>query len=152
MSTPITSPRRKPLVIGPGTLTLGEIGTPLDMSCQLTNIVINPESDSEDAEPTLCGGSLPGDSTWAWTLTGTVAQDLEKDGVIDWTWKHKGKEVPFEFTPQNDVATTKVNGTVIVDPLALGGDVGKRGMSEFEWTIVGDPDLSIGDDETVPVA
>lgn len=145
MTTPT---KRKPLILGPGTLTIGAVGSPLDMSCQLTNVVINSEADSEDSEPTLCGGSLAGDRVYSWTLAGNVAQDLEKDGVVDWTWKHKGQEVPFNFTPLNDRTTTKVTGTVIIDPLALGGDVGKRGMSEFEWTIVGDPTLAIDADDT----
>lgn len=151
MTAPTTSPKRKPLVLGPGTLTIGQVGSPLDMSCQLTNVTITSEADAEDSEPTLCGGVLAGDRTYAWTLTGNVAQDIEKDGVVDWTWKNKGREVPFSFTPLNEIATTKVTGNVIVDPISLGGDVGKRGMSEFEWAIVGDPTLAIGDDDTQEV-
>lgn len=143
------SKKRKPLILGPGTLTVGEVGSPLDMSCQLTNLRIQCEADSEDAELTLCGGSLAGDRTYSWTMAGNVAQDLEKDGVIQWTWANKGKNVPFSFTPQNDRETTKVTGTVTVDPINLGGDVGKRAMSEFEWSIIGDPALEIGDDSTM---
>lgn len=148
MTSPQQSPKREPLKLGPGVLTLGEIASPLDMSCQLTNLVIQCEADTEDAEPTLCGGSLAGDRAYTWTMTGNVAQDLELNGVVDYTWKNKGKQVPFDFTPNKDIATTKVTGTVIIDPLSLGGDVGKRGMSEFEWSIIGDPQLSIGDGDT----
>lgn len=144
----MASPKRKPLVLGPGTLTVGDVGSPLDMSCQLTNTVIGWEADSEDAEPTLCGGSLAGDRIYSATLSGNVAQDLEKDGVIDWTWKNKGKTVPFSFTPLNDRSTTKVTGNVTIDPLSLGGDAGKRAMSEFEWSIVGDPTFTTDAEET----
>jgi len=149
MTSP-TTPKRRPYVVGPGTFTVGEVGAPLDMSCQLTSFTIAWEADAEDDEPTLCGGVLSGDRTYSAKLTGTVAQDLETDGVIDFTWKNKGAEVPFSFTPDNSDATTKVTGKVIIDPLNLGGDVGKRGKSEFEWAVVGVPTLTLADGGSVP--
>jgi hypothetical protein len=49
--------------------------------------------------------------------------------------------VEFEFTP-NTAAVTKVAGTVIMDPLAIGtsdGSVGDVMTSDFSWSCVGTP-------------
>lgn len=135
---PTESPKRDLLTLGPGRFILGELGTPLDMSCQLTAFSINWEVDAEDAEPTLCGGTIGGARNYVATVTGSVFQDVETDGVIDYTWKHKGVEVPFKFVP-DDAGTAMVEGRVTIDPLTLGGDVRKRNKSEFEWACVGDP-------------
>lgn len=150
MTSPTTSPKRAPYVVGPGTFTVGKVGTELDMSCQLTEFRIEPEVDAEDSVPTLCGGTLAGDRVYSWTLAGTVAQDLETDGVVDFTWTNAGAQVPFSYTPDNADVEKKVTGEVIIDPLTLGGEVGKRGMSEFEWTVVGTPELLLPTGDTVP--
>ena len=46
---------------------------------------------------------------------------------------------PFEFTPLT-AGAAKVVGTLIVDPLTIGGDeAGANMTSDFEWAIVGTP-------------
>ena len=135
---PSDSPRRQITKLGPGTLVLGSVGTQLDMSCQLTNFKVSAEGDSEDAEAVLCGDSIAGARTYAWTASGTLFQDIEADGVIDFTWKHAGVEMPFKFVPDS-AATAAVTGRVTVDPLEFGGDVNVKNKSEFEWSIVGTP-------------
>lgn len=135
---PTTAPKRKLLTLGPGSFSLGEIGTPLDMSCQLTSLAIEWEVDAEDAEPTLCGGSIGGARNYTATIKGSVFQDIETDGVIDYTWKHKGIEAPFKFVP-DEAGTAMVTGRITIDPINLGGDVRTRVKSDFEWTCVGDP-------------
>lgn len=137
----MTSPnpvKRPILTLGPGSLVLGEIGTELDLSCQMTNVVVQWEVDAEDAEPTLCGGSIGGARTYTATLAGSVFQDIETDGVVDYTWKNKGVEVKFKFIPDS-AGTAEVTGTVVIDPINLGGDVRTRNKSDFEWQCVGDP-------------
>lgn len=138
MTTPTTPPRRKLLTLGPGSLKIGEVGTELDMSCQLTSASISWEVDAEDAEPTLCGGSVGGARNYTATLAANLFQDIEADGVIDYTWKNKGMEVPFTFIP-DEAGTAAVTGRVTIDPINLGGDVRTRVKSEIEWTCVGDP-------------
>lgn len=140
MTTPLPtdSPRRQIAKLGPGTLVLGSVGTQLDMSCQLTEITIAAEGDSEDSEGTLCGETIAGARTYAWTMTGSLFQDYETDGVIDFTWKNTGAEVPFKFVPDvSDPAA--VTGRVTIDPLSIGGTVNQKNKSEFEWSIVGTP-------------
>ena len=136
--TPDTKPKRKLLTLGPGSFIIGETGTPLDMSCQLTAFSIEWEVDTEDPEPTLCGGMIGGARTYTATAKGSVFQDIEADGVIDYTWKHKGTEVPFKFIP-DESAKAIVTGTVTIDPITLGGDARTRNKSDFEWGCVGDP-------------
>lgn len=138
MTSPVTPPKRKLLTLGPGSLTIGEIGTDLDMSCQLTNVAVQWSVDAEDAEATLCGGSVGGARNYTANLAGTVFQDVELDGVVDFTWKHKGVEAPFKFVPDNE-GSAVVTGRVTIDPIDLGGDVRTRPKSEFEWQCVGDP-------------
>lgn len=132
------APKRKPLALGPGSLILGETNRLLDISCQVTAASISFEADSEDSLPTLCGGVIAGERNYTATLGFTAAQDLEKDGLIDWTWTMAGQEVPFTFTPRDDEAA-KVVGRVIIDPVTIGGDVKKRNTSEAEFVCVDIP-------------
>lgn len=149
MTSPSTPVRRKIHTLGPGTLVLGSVGTQLDMSCQLTNCKVAAEADAEDSEPTLCGETIAGARTYAWTLTGTVFQDIEEDGVIDYTWKHAGVEAPFKFVPDM-TGEAAVTGRVTIDPLEFGGDVNVKNKSEFEWSVVGTPNFTpTGAEETV---
>ncbi|MCT1804384.1 hypothetical protein M3B20_01365 [Corynebacterium sanguinis] len=138
MTTPTAPVKRKLLTLGPGSLVIGSIGTPLDMSCQLTAFSIEWEVDAEDAEPTLCGDLIGGARTYTATAKGTVFQDIETDGVIDYSWKHKGTEAPFKFVTDETNAAA-VTGRLIIDPITLGGDVRTRNKSDFEWQCVGDP-------------
>lgn len=130
--------KRKITTLGPGTFNFGSAGSNLDMSCQLTNLLIQAEGESEDALLTLCGDSVAGARTYAWTVSGTVLQDIEANGVIDYTWKNAGKEVPFKFIPDS-TGKAAVTGRLMIDPIALGGDVGKKNTSDFEFAVVGSP-------------
>lgn len=142
MTTPTPAKRTKH-TLGPGSLILGETGTPLDLSCQVTDVSVVPEGNSEDAEYTLCGDAVAGERTYAWTLSITAFQDIEADGIIDYTWKNAGKEVPFEFSPDT-AAGAKVTGSLIIDPVQLGGTVKTKNKSEAEFNIVGTPVFTPG--------
>lgn len=135
---PSESPRRKIHSLGPGTLVFGSVGTQLDMSCQLTEIKFSAEGDSEDPENVLCGDVIAGSRSYNWTVSGSVFQDIEADGVIDYTWKHAGTEVPFKFVP-DATETVAVTGRVTIDPIEFGGTVKTKNKSEFEWSVVGSP-------------
>lgn len=147
--------RRPTPALGPGSLIFGEVGVDeLDISCQVTKCKVTFDSDKEDDVPTLCGGQIVGEKTYTSKLEFTAAQDLEANGLIDWTWKNAGKEVPFKFIPQeNEVAT--VAGRVVIDPVEFGGDVKKRNLSEAEFDLVGlptfTPDATPDSDEYPPV-
>lgn len=129
--------------LGPGLLKIGTTGTEVDMSCQLSAAKVEWDKDKEDDTPVLCGDTIPGSTTYRSTLSGTIAQDLAAtDGVVEFTWTHKGETHPFVFVPATE-AGKQVTGTVTIDPLTVGGDeVKKNMMSDFEWDIVGDPVLA----------
>ncbi|MGB3604237.1 MAG: hypothetical protein WBA38_11890 [Gordonia sp. (in: high G+C Gram-positive bacteria)] len=125
--------------LGPGSLVFGEVSVDeLDISCQVTACKITIDSDKEDDLPTLCGGVIVGEKTYTFKLEASAAQDLEADGLIDWTWKNAGKEMPFKFIPRKEEVAT-VAGFVTIDPVELGGDIKKRNISDFEFDIVGIP-------------
>lgn len=134
----MASPKRTKTILGPGTFNFGSAGSNLDMSCQLTAITISAEGESEDAVMTLCGDRVAGARDYNWTVAGTTFQDLDENGVIDYTWKHAGKEVPFKFIPAEG-SKAAITGRLIVDPIQLGGDVGKKNTSDFEFACVGTP-------------
>ncbi|MEU3475350.1 hypothetical protein [Rhodococcus sp. NPDC006774] len=141
MTAPAAPPKRPIHTLGPGSLVINAPGggsVALDISCQISNLVISAKGDSEDPTPTLCGGAVAGARTYAWTMAGAVFQDVQADGLIDWTWRNAGAETGFTFIPDT-TGQAKVTGTVMVDPVGLGGDVKKRNTSEFEWNISGDP-------------
>lgn len=129
-------------LLGPGTIKIGETGDVVDFSAQLLGGTVEWDKDTEDDVSVLDGGVLPGETTYTATIKGEVFQDLgDVDGLVAWTWANKGLEVPITFVP-NTAAGKEVTGTVIVDPLAVGGDEAKKRMrSEFEWAFVGEPVL-----------
>lgn len=132
--------------LGPGEFTFGATGTPMDASCQLANGVVAWDKDAEDPITVLCGDTVPGSVTYTAAMSGNLLQDLaEEDGLVAYTWEHKGEAVPFTYTP-NTAAGATVSGTIVIDPLDVGSedDYGAVMSSDFEWDIVGTPVLSHG--------
>lgn len=132
--------------LGPGTLTIGETLTLLDVSCQVVNAQLAWEKSAEDDIRTLCDDVVPGAVTYTATLSGTLLQDLANaSGVVAYSYAHKGETVPFIFTP-NTAAGAKVEGDVTIDPLTVGSteDVGANMTSDFEWDCVGEPTFTPG--------
>lgn len=123
---------------GPGTLTLGEVGTPSDWSSQVTSITLTPSYESEDDVMVLSGEIVPGEETETFELTGTVYQDLDTTGIVAYTWTNAGDTVPFTFTP-NTAAGATIAGQVKIRRLAVGGDVDADATSEFTLPVVGVP-------------
>lgn len=125
--------------LGPGTITIGETGTELDFSCQVTAAHVDTEVDEGDSVTVLCGDEVPGARTYSHSFAGTLLQDLDAAGIVAYSWEHAGEQVPFTFTPVTDLAAT-VEGTLILDPLSIGGDeAGQNMTSDYEWAIVGTP-------------
>jgi hypothetical protein len=121
--------------MGPGTLKLDTAGS-LDVSCQVVSCVVSCEEnvDTSDTVDFLCGEQLAGDEsiTYTWTLDATLLQDLTAGAFVAWSWTNKGLEKAFEFIP-NTVAARKVTGTIVVVPIAIGGDSKKRNTSDVTW-------------------
>src|SRR5262245_12685512 len=130
----------KTVKLGPGKLSIGSTGTEVDFTCQVTAATVEWSVDVGDDTPVLCGETVPGERTYTAALSGTLYQDLGlANGIVAYTWAHKGEEIPFEFEPST-TAGVSVTGTVILDPLSVGGDeAGANMTSDFEWAIVGEP-------------
>jgi len=132
--------------LGPGTLSLGPVATPVDFSCQLTGAVVAWNKDKADDITVLCGDVVAGGTTYSATLSGTFLQDLDDSaGIVGYSWQHKGESIEFTYTP-NTAAGTSVSGTLIVDPIDVGStdDYGSTMTSDFEWDCVGEPTLDFG--------
>lgn len=127
--------------VGPGSLTFGETGSGLDLSCQVSTAQIEWDSDTEDTTYVLCGDAVEGETTYTANLTATVLQDLEREGVVDYTWRNKGTKVPFEYVPSSRVGAT-ITGECVIQPINVGGDVRTRPTSDLEFPCVGEPDLT----------
>lgn len=123
--------------LGPGTLTIGAVGTEQQFAAQLTACSVEPSTDTEDPIPTLSGEEIAGDDTDTAELTGTLLQSYDAQSLLLWSHEHKGEELPFKFIPNNEAAL-QVTGVVKVRRLRIGGDVKTRNTSDFTWPIIGD--------------
>jgi hypothetical protein len=126
-----------------GTLKLGPTATALDMSCQLTNVLINSAyEDDGNAVTTLCGDSKPAPRKLTGrTLDGTFIQDFDDpDGVVSYVWDNDLQVVSFEFVPDDATTGPTLAGEVMLEvpQNTYGGDVASRLTSDFSWNIQGD--------------
>lgn len=128
------------ITTGPGTLKFGPVsGDQFDASCQVTSMLVDSETDAEDPIHVLCGDTVAGEETTAFTLKATFLQDsLLAAGLTAYTWTNAGVTVAFEFVP-NVEAGASVSGRVTVRPMPIGGEVKKRNTHDIEWAIVGTP-------------
>jgi len=126
--------------LGPGDLTVGAVGSALDFSGRCTSAQLTWKVDQSDDTPVLDGTTLAGDRTYTATLEASVVQaDLTVGDLIDYSWANKGTSVPFTFTPYT--GGRSITGTLIVDPLDVGGDVKKTNKHDIKWSCVGEPTL-----------
>jgi len=133
----------KTVKLGPGLLSIGATGTEVDFTCQVTAAHVDWTVDEGDDTTVLCGEVVPGERTYSSALAGTLYQDLgaTPNGIVDYSWAHKGETIPFVYVP-NTAAAVQVSGDLILDPLTVGGDeAGANMTSDFEWAIVGEPTL-----------
>ncbi len=123
--------------LGPGLLTLGEPGSEVEFSTQVRSLTIKGVEKVErtEAVPVLSGDELAAEesTTYDWSMTGNLIQDIDADGSVDWSWEHKGETVPFVFVP-NTAKGRQASGTVIPAPLDFGGDVDKTKAPETPLT------------------
>lgn len=126
--------------LGPGTLEIGETGTPIDLSCLVNNVRITVEKSQDDPRYKLCGTATPGTITYSFALSGNLDTDVEDpSGFFAFSQDHAGEQFPFTFTP-NTTAGTAAAGTLIVDPLEFGADeYGEALDSDFEFSVLGKP-------------
>lgn len=123
--------------LGPGTLSIGMTGTPIDVSCLINDAAIDPNVTAGESKRRLCGNSYSKPDTIDWTLSGNVDVDAGKaSGFFALCNDHWGETVDFTFTPSTDVGTT-ATGSLKLHPLRFGADAeGDYLNSDFEFTLV----------------
>jgi len=140
--------------LGEGELQIGSTGDLIDVSCLINNAVISATKDQGDSITKLCGTVRQATPSYTWTLAGNVDQDLtDPDGLWALSQLAKGTEVDFTFTPNLDAGTI-ATGVLVIDPLDFGsaGEYGDIMASDFEWTLSGEPEYSIGGNPLDPDA
>lgn len=127
-----------------GQLTIGEEGTLQTFGSQVTSITLTPSVDRGDDVFVLDGGTAPGDRTESWVMAGTLLQDFgettNETALTEFCFTNRGKELPFVFVP-NDTSAKQVTGNLVVEAVAIGGDVNTQVTSDFEFPLVGEPVL-----------
>jgi hypothetical protein len=131
--------------LGPGELSIGATGTPIDVSCLINNAVIDVSKDEGDSVTKLCGTVVPGAVTYTYSLSGNIDLDIsDPAGLFMLSQDNPGSEQDFTFTPSTEAGTT-ATGTLILDPLPFGGDeTGEVMAQDFEFTVVGKPTYTQG--------
>jgi hypothetical protein len=131
--------------LGPGELTIGATGTPIDVSCLINNATVSMTKDEGDSTTKLCGDVVPGAVTYTYTLGGNVDLDLtDPAGLFALSQDHAGEVQDFTFMPSTE-AGTEASGQLTIDPLDFGGDeTGVVMASDFEFSIVGKPTYVYG--------
>ncbi|PZE84158.1 hypothetical protein [Curtobacterium sp. MCBD17_032] len=124
--------------LGPGSLKLGETASQRETAQQLVKFSLEPSSDFEDDVPVLSGETVAGDASTDWALKGTANQDYDLDSFELWCYQQRLQDVPFLFTPSNDLAVSW-SGVCTIVPLTVGGDVKKKNTSDFEFRVIGEP-------------
>jgi hypothetical protein len=126
--------------LGPGVLSVGAAGSPLDFSNRCTSVTVKWGVKTEDDVLTLAGTTESGDRTYTATLEANVYQDdLADGGLIDYTWANKGTVQPATYTPYT--GGKSITGEVVIDPIDVGGEVGKKNKADIKWAFVGEPEL-----------
>jgi hypothetical protein len=126
--------------LGPGELQIGATGTEIDVSCLVNNAKIAASKTEGDSTTKLCGTVKPGSVTYVYALSGNVDTDVaDNAGFFALTQSAPGTQQDFTFTPSTEAGTSAA-GTCTIDPLDFGGDtMGDPMVSDFEFTIVGQP-------------
>lgn len=126
--------------LGPGSLKFGAVGTEQEFAAQCSNVRLEPSVDSEDNINVLSGEEIEGDETVAWVVAGTLYQRYDADALQDWCFDNRLTTLPFEFVPA-DTAVNKWTGQARIVPITIGGDVKVRNTSDFEFRLIGEPDM-----------
>jgi len=130
--------------LGPGSLMIGATGTEKEFAVQTTKTTLTPSVDSEDDINTLDGGTLGGDETETWELTGTIHQSYDANSLLKYCFDNRYSKtkqaLPFKFVPL-DEGTQEWSGVIKLRALDIGGDVKKQNTSDFSFPLVGEPTL-----------
>lgn len=127
----------KRTVLGNGTLIIdvGEVGA-MPFQEQVTNLKLIPKVKTGDPVKVLSGSTAGGEREESWELKGKILPDFGETGSIqEWCFTNRGKDLDFEFVPRTDL-TKKLTGTLTVEAVEIGGDVGKADPIDFTFVVL----------------
>lgn len=125
--------------VGPGSFTIGAAGALTNFSSQMRGGKLVPNVTKGDPIDVLSGEQAPGDRTEENTLVVTLQSDFGYTGSnAEWLWEHRGEQHPFEYVP-NSTLERKISGTLVVEPIEIGGDVKTKPSAEVTFDVIGDP-------------
>lgn len=136
---------------GPGTLTIGEVGSEIDVSCQVNSLVIKAAKEQGESKTMLCGTKRIPKATYTHAMTGNIDIDItDPAGLWALSQIAPGSEAPFTYTPSTEAGTV-ATGVVQVDPMDFGGQTyGEIMNSDVEWLLTAAPTYSIDGSPLVP--
>ncbi len=132
--------------LGPGTLTIGAVGSSIDVSCLVNGARIAATKNQTDPTTKLCGTVRPGSTSYTYELTGNIDTDVaSSSGLFALSQSAAGTEQDFTFTPSTEAGTSAA-GRLVIDPLDFGADeYGADLTSDYAFSIVGTPTYTYGD-------
>ena len=118
--------------LGTGSLVIGSDTDTykLDMDC--TNVELVPDNSSEDPDNFLDGHVEGGELTTSWKLSGSIGEDYSMSGAQVYCLNHAGETKHAKFIP-NTKGALQLNMSVVIAPIAFGGDVKTRNKKDFEF-------------------
>lgn len=133
---------KKISTLGPGRLELTPAkGEMKSFSGDTTVTKFTPEYETEDATAFLDGSEDIPEGKLTATISGTMRQDYGTDSLVKYCWDHMGETVGFLFVP-NITGKMQIKGECVIKPVEIGGDVKTANTTDFEFPIVGKPELS----------
>lgn len=125
--------------VGPGLLTIGSAAALTNFSSQMRSARIVPSVSVGDPIDVLSGETVPGDRTETFALVVSIQSDFgHNDSRVEWLWKERGKTHPFAYIPNNALGR-RITGSIIVEPIEIGGDVKSKPAHEVTMQLVGAP-------------
>lgn len=133
--------KTKVVTLGPGLLHFDDPGSLKDASAQVTKCSVVPSVSTGSPVIVLTGDAVPGERKEAWKIKGTIFQDLgATQSLCEWFFENRGKPKPVKFVPST-AAGKAISGTVIIEAVELGGQVGENATTDFEFDFVGAPSI-----------
>lgn len=127
--------------VGPGLLTIGEAAALTNFSSQIRSAKLVPNVAKGDPIDVLSGETVPGDRTETNTLVISLQSDFgHDDSRTEWLWEHRGETHPFAYVPNNALGR-RISGSIVVEPIEIGGDVKSKPNTEVTFDLVGPPEF-----------
>ena len=123
--------------VGPGLLTIGSEAALVNFSSQIRSAKIVPNVAKGDPIDVLSGEQVPGDRTESYALVVSLQSDFgHEDSRSEYLWAHRGEQQPFSYVPNNALGR-RISGTIVVEPIEIGGDVKSKPNAEVTFDGVG---------------